>query len=182
LATARENAAYFEKTLPDLAARYAALPSGAVIDVKEAGKSAAAAFRAFRRALIEIYYEPGSGDDPGRESLKPAVRDGHFAMGASAFAWARQNNLRESRSPSELYAAAEGFVADTTAQLVSVAREIDASRGLGLPFGTPQEQRASLRRILSRLNDDCPKDDAEALDWHRRKGADLVDYAPQEPP
>jgi len=191
LATPSANADYFEKTLPDLFAQRTSGQTWAASllpSLRKAGAAAAAAYRDFRRFVVETYYgreaakalesgePPGRGIFRARDLLKPEFRKDAFAMGEAAYARAVKEYLRVSKPLLTLYEEAEGHVRATQEALFAVARRVDEARGWGLPWGDREKALASSRQVLSRLGEDAPKDDAEMIAWYHRKAFDLVEY------
>jgi uncharacterized protein (DUF885 family) len=192
LDTPLANAAYFETTLPEIFEQrtrgraWAAPASG---PLRKAGAAAAAAYREFRAFVLDAYYTKeaaralsggaapaGAGVFKTRDLLRPEFRQDRFALGEAAYARAVKENLRVSTSLAALYDQADRRVRETQALLVSVAREVDAARGWGLSWEDRDADLRSARRVIDRLGEDAPKDDAEMIDGYRRKAQDLVAY------
>ncbi len=157
---AESTAVYFEKTLPERAAAW-----GAGEDTRSAlsvgGPAAAAAFRDFRKGLMELFFEAGG------KTLKPAFDRDRFAAGEAEYSWALKNNLLVTRTPRELHADGKAAVAATLGEMTALARRIAAARSLPNP---------SLGAMLTALGNDIPKTDEEMLSWYRDACRRLVDY------
>ncbi len=159
---AESTAVYFEKTLPERAK-----DAGAVLDdagraaLLSASGAAAAAFREFRKGLLDLYFRPD-----GR-ALKPVFDRDRYAAGEAEYAWALKNNLHVSATPRELHARGKSSVAATLVQMTALAGRIAAARGWS---------DASLPAVFARLSDDAPKTDAEMLASYRDACRRLVDY------
>lgn len=178
LKTSEANAIYFQETLPALAGSYTKgqrWSEAITRDIAAAGAEAAAAQRRFRAFVIGAYFVTGDG----QPSLQERWRGDRYAMGEEEYNWALSNNLRETRSARELFETSSGAVADTTRQLMEVARRVDADKGWSLRWETPEAARVSTRVVMSRLGDDHPKDDAEMIAWYKKKSFELVDYGRQ---
>lgn len=172
LDAARETALYFRETLPALCERLTAgTEPRAASRVRAGALRAAAAFDTFRDALAALYC-----DAPDGARLRPEFERDRFALGEEEYAFALRNNLGVEASPAALFEGAAAAVAATTGALVAVAREVAARRGLALDFETPAAARAAVRSLYSALADECPKSDAEMLEWHRETCARLVEY------
>ncbi len=175
LITTDANAVYFGLTLPAQAARYTQgqpWAAGLLEELSIAGASAAGSLRGMRSFIVQSFFEP---DSPG-PVLREEFRRDRFALGPEEYAWALANNLRETRPTARLEAAAEEAVAEARRLMIDTARRVASERGWSLPWGSPEDDRASLRSAMSRLGRDHPKDDAQMLDWYRAKALELVDY------
>ncbi|MEO8587381.1 MAG: DUF885 domain-containing protein [Acidobacteriota bacterium] len=157
---AESTALYFEKSLPEKASE-----SGASANTRSAltvgCPAAAAAFREFRKGLVELFFEAGE------KTLKVAFDKDRFAAGEAEYSWALKNNLAVTRSPRDLHADGKAAVAATLAEMTAFARRIAADRKLPDP---------SLAAVLTALGDDIPKTDEEMLAWYRESCRRLVDY------
>jgi uncharacterized protein (DUF885 family) len=156
------TAEYFEKALP---ARLK--EAGPAVDEPgraaflAAASSAGAAFRDFRKGLLELYYEPGG------KALKPAFDRDRYAAGEAEYTWALRNNLRIAATPRELHARGKAAVGATLAEMTTLARRIAAVRGWA---------DASLASVVARLEDEIPKTDAEMLASYRDACRRLVAF------
>src|SRR5262249_46477070 len=151
-----------QETLPALAASYTKGQRWAdsiVRDLGAAGAAAASAQRRFRAFVLASYFIAGRAEPV----LLDRWRGDRYAMGEEEYNWALSNNLRETRTARELFEASSDAVAETSRQLIEVARRVDAENGWGLKWDTPEASRASTRKVMSRLGDDHPKDDTEML-------------------
>ncbi|MDL2717571.1 MAG: DUF885 domain-containing protein [Acidobacteriota bacterium] len=157
---AESTAVYFEKSLPEKAVSW-----GASADTRSALSvgcpAAAAAFRDFRKGLLDLFFETGG------KALKPAFDRDRFAVGDAEYSWALQNNLLVVRSPRDLHADGKAAVAATLGEMTALARRIAADHGFPDP---------SLGAVLTALGDDIPKTDDEMLSWYRGACRRLVDY------
>ena len=162
---ASSAADYFRKTLPQQAADYiGARPfkAGLLADLSPAAETAARAFEAFAGFLQRTY--------------PPTDRQDRFAAGEAEYAWRLRNNLRQSRSPAELFAYGRQQTALYQVKIYAVAQEVAATAGLALPFGSPEEKNASVRKVMEHLNQDSPKSDDELLAWYIETGRRAVQY------
>lgn len=165
VAGARDAAAYFEKALLEQASAYLGdrpTKTKLMAELSAAGQDAAGAFRAFADGVRAAY---PAGD-----------RQDRFAAGEAEYAWRLRNNLREARTPAELFAYGKQQTAFYQGQIYKVAQEVAAEAGLALPFGTPAEKNASVRKVMERLSQDSPKSDAELLAWYVETGRRAVQY------
>jgi uncharacterized protein (DUF885 family) len=159
---AEPTAVYFEKALPEKAASWgAALDAETRATLSAACVAAAAAFRDFRKGLVDLFFEPGG------KTLKSAFDRDRFAAGEAEYSWALRNNLRVTRTPRELHAYGKARVAETLAEMAALARRIAADRGM---------KDSSPGAVLSLLGNDIPKSDAEMLSWYRLACQRLVEY------
>ncbi|HEX7614335.1 MAG TPA: DUF885 domain-containing protein, partial [Thermoanaerobaculia bacterium] len=157
---AESTGVYFEKSLPEKAAAW-----GADADTRSALSvscpAAAAAFRDFRKGLLDLFFEAGG------KALEPAFDRDRFAVGETEYSWALKNNLLVTRTPRDLHADGKTAVAATLAEMTVLARLIATDRNL------PDR---SLGAVLSVLGNDIPKTDEEMLSWYRDACRRLVDY------
>jgi len=181
--SAEANARYFEETLPGLAAaRVAEGPqrAQAVAQLREAATQAGAAYRSFRDFVAQTFFDeksPGavaSGVEvkPVLEA-KPQFAADRYAMGVEEYDWALKNNLRLTTTSAELFDGAMAVVDDTRKQMVGLAREVGARRGVPLP----EDGGAAVRAVFDELSKDYPKNDAEMVNWYRDAAFRVVDYA-----
>lgn len=162
---ARNNADYFRKTLAEQAgAHLARRPfKGALLaDLGPAAQAAAQAFDSFGRFL--------------RDTYPAADRQDRFVIGEREYEWRVRHNLHEPRSAAQLFAYGQQQTAFYQAKVYAVAEEVAKDAGLALPFGTPEEKNASVRKVMEHLNDDSPKSDAELLAWYVDAGKRAVEY------
>ncbi len=159
---AESTAVYFEKSLPERAK-----DAGAVLDdagrasLLSASGAAAAAFREFRKGLLDLYFRPDG------KALKAAFGRDRFASGEAEYTWALKNNLHVSATPRELHGHGKAAVAATLQQMTSLASRIAAARGWS---------DASLPAVFARLSDEAPKTDDEMLASYRDACRRLVEY------
>jgi len=163
---AAEAATWVGKTVPAIA-RDAARDrpwSGRVLPhIDQAASGAAQAFRDYRSFLLETYFESGNGEPV----LKEPFRDDRYAIGEEEYDWALSNNLRDGRTARDMYEAAAGSAAADRARLVAAARQVAETSGQSLAWDTPEEEAASTRAVLQRLEEDHPSDDTTLLSWYR---------------
>jgi uncharacterized protein (DUF885 family) len=159
---AESTAAYFEKSLPARAKEAgAALDEAGRAALLTASAAAGAAFRDFRKGLVDLYYQPD-----GR-TLKPAYDRDRYAAGEIEYTWALKNNLGISATPRELHARGKAAVAATLAEMTALARRIALSRGW---------PDASLPAVVAKLEDEIPRTDEEMLASYRDACRRLVAY------
>jgi uncharacterized protein (DUF885 family) len=162
---AASAAAYFRKTLPDQASGDIGgrpFKASLLADLAPAGETAAKAFEDFAAFLHRTY---------------PATdRQDRFAVGEAEYAWRLAHNLRQTRTPGELFAYGHQQVGLYQAKVYAVAQEVAKAQGLALPFGSVEEKNASVRKLMERLNQDSPKSDAELLSWYVETGRRAVQY------
>jgi uncharacterized protein (DUF885 family) len=159
---AESTAVYFEKRVAEKLASWGVdLDAGTKASVAAAGPSAAAAFREFRKGLLDLFFEPDG------KALNPAFDRDRFAAGEAEYSWALKNNLGVTRTPRELHAYGKSEVAATLGEMTVLARRIASDRDL---------PDASLASVLSSLANDVPKNDAEMLSWYREACRRLVDF------
>lgn len=162
---ARSAAEYFRKTLPEQFSGYVAtrrFKAGAISDLAPAAEAAGRAFEDFAGFLQRTY--------------PPTDKQDRFAAGEAEYAWRLRNNLRQTRSPAELFAYGHQQVALYQAKVYAVAQEVAAQAGLALPFGSLEEKNASVRKVMEHLNQDSPKSDGELLAWYVETGRRAVQY------
>jgi uncharacterized protein (DUF885 family) len=166
---AKNNAAYFGKTLGDQAAGYLAGQPFKGATLAALGPAAAAAAQAF--------------DDFGsflRAAYPADDRQDRYAVGEDEYQWRTRNNLHEARSAAELFAYGQQQTAIYQGKIYAVAQEVARDAGLSLPFGTPEEKSASVRKVMEHLSADSPKSDAELLAWYIDAGKRAVEYGRQQ--
>jgi uncharacterized protein (DUF885 family) len=159
---AESTAAYFEKALAEKATSWGAgLDAGTRASLSAACLAAAAAFRDFRKGLVDLFFEPDG------QALKPAFDRDRFAAGEAEYSWALKNNLRVTRTPRELHAYGKARVAETLAEMTALARRVAADHEL---------KDATPGAVMSYLGNDIPKNDAEMLTWYQLACRRLVEY------
>jgi uncharacterized protein (DUF885 family) len=181
--SAEANAKYFAETLPGLAeTRVAEGPErvATLARVREAAGQAAAAYTSFRDFVVATFFDekvPGTivGGVVVKPQLevKPQFAADRYAMGEEEYNWALKNNLRLNTTAAELYDGAMVIVDDTRKQMVGLAREVGARRGMQLP----EDGAAAVRAVFDELSKDYPKSDAEMVSWYRDAAFRVVDYA-----
>lgn len=170
--TAEDDAKYFEKTLPDLAARRITGPGRGqlIASVTKSGAAAAAAYRALKDFVIKSFYDDPDLKDPA--GVKPAFQKDNYAMGEAEYDWALKNNLRVNKTSAQLYEESWPIVQQTQQQMIELARQIAASHG----WTVPPDGLAAVRAVFDQLSKDYPKADQEMIDWYRDAAFRLVDY------
>jgi uncharacterized protein (DUF885 family) len=169
IAGAKNNADYFRKTLSDQANGYLAGQSfkGEVMAALSPACSAAAQAFADFEAFLKATYPAGDRQD-------------RFAIGERDYEWRTKNNLHETRSAAELFAYGQQQTALYQGKLYEVAQEVAKDAGLSLPFGSPAEKNASVRKVMEHLSADSPKSDAELLAWYIDAGKRAVQYGREQ--
>ncbi|HXE57327.1 MAG TPA: DUF885 family protein, partial [Gemmatimonadales bacterium] len=163
------NARYFRRTLPETTRRFLGdrpFARRALARVTEAGIAAADAYRAFG-AFLRSAYDPGDTAD-------------RFAAGEEEYEWRVRRCLRVDRSPAELYDYGARQVERYESRVFEVAEAVAREAGLGLRFGTPEQRRTSVRRVLEHLGTDSPADDDELFRWFRETGDRAVRYGREQ--
>ncbi|HEX2758657.1 MAG TPA: DUF885 domain-containing protein, partial [Thermoanaerobaculia bacterium] len=156
------TAVYFEKALPEKAASWGAgLDAETRAALTSACPAAAAAFRDFRKGLVDLFFEPGG------KALKPAFDKDRFAAGEAEYSWALKNNLGVTRTPRELHAYGKSRVAETLSEMTVLARAIAREKGFA---------DDSLSGVVNTLSNDVPKSDAEMLESYKDACRRLVEY------
>jgi uncharacterized protein (DUF885 family) len=161
----RSNAEYFRKTLLATATPLVGdRPFGAQLlaRIGQAGDHAAHAWDEFAAWL-------GTSYDLGKKADR-------FMLGEEAYAWRLKNCLRVNRSVGELWEYGAAQVALYEQRIFEAAERVAKDATLDLPFGTPDEKRASVRRVMEHLSADSPKDDDELLAWYVDAGKRAVEY------
>jgi len=166
---AKNNAVYFRKTLGEQATGYLAdqpFKGEVLAALAQASATAAGAFDAFGAFV--------------RATYPTADREDRFATGEGEYQWRTRNNLHETRSAAELFAYGQQQTALYQGKIYEVAQEVAHDAGLTLPFGTPEEKNASVRKVLEHLSTDAPKSDAELLAWYIEAGKRAVQYGREQ--
>lgn len=159
---AETTAVYFEKTLPELAKRVGtALDDAGRASLLSASADAAAAFRDFRKGLLDLFFRPDG------KALKPVYDRDRYALGEAEYAWALKNNLHVSATPRELHGRGKVSVASTLVEMTALARRIAFARGWS---------DDALPSVFSRLSDAIPKTDDEMLASYQGACRRLVEY------
>ena len=168
---AAANADYFATTLPALARERLGPQAGAILDeLARASADAAAAYREFREFMRATFVADDKRDDEGY--VKPKFRGDRYAFGKAEYDWAIENNLRLDTSASRLYEQSWPIVEQTRADMVALAKEIAAARGIAVEGGA-----AAVRAVMDVLDREAPKSDAETIRWYREAGESMVEYA-----
>ena len=170
LNTSDANATYFRETLPALAAERIASGPGRdalLADIRTAGRDAGAAYGQFRTFIADTFFEPGS------HTVKPAYAADRYAVGATEYNWALENNFHLQVKASQLFDDAWPVVEATQKQMVELARQVGQKNGLSLPADGP----AAVRAVFAQLSKDYPKSDAEMVSWYSDAAFRLVDFA-----
>jgi uncharacterized protein (DUF885 family) len=173
LQSAAADAEYFDGTLGEIAAtNLASRNHGRLLkDLRTAGAAAAGAYRELREFVARTFFDDPEGADAS--ALKAPYRADRFALGETHYDWAVRNNLGLAVSARELYEESWSAVEATRASMLSLAREIAASRG----WQAPAEATELVRFVFDRLSADAPRTDAEMLEAYRDTGRRLTDYA-----
>jgi uncharacterized protein (DUF885 family) len=164
LVTTDEEARFFEKTLPDIAAERTSEQWFARETVAALRDRGAAAAQAFRRLRVFI-----------ASRLATLPHQDRFALGASEYEWALHNNLGITATAAELYDKAWPIVEQTRSALVAAARRVAEERRLALRWDAAHEN-ASVRAVFDMLARDVPRDDDDVLRLYRNVCQRLVDY------
>jgi uncharacterized protein (DUF885 family) len=165
IAGSRANSEYFRTTLPRSAQQFIgnrAFAAPMLAQVGGAGMAAANAWDQFAAWLPEHF------------DVNEAVD--RYAAGEAEYEWRVHNVLRDPRSAAELYEYGAAQVALYTDRIVQVAREFSETGKMGLPFGTPADNYASVKRVMDFLGKDAPKDDTQLFKWYREAGERAVAY------
>ncbi len=165
IAGSRANAEYFRSTLPGLARGYLADRSFAasILDRLEAGGAGAAlAYERFATIL--------------EQAFDPTDRTDRFAAADQEYEWRVRNILRDPRGAEMLYAYGAAEVLKYTQRITEIAQVVASEAGLTLPFGSPAESNASIRRVMDHLSIDSPASDEELFEWYRDAGDRAVEY------
>jgi uncharacterized protein (DUF885 family) len=173
LTSSMADAEYFSKTLPGIASAAVAGPHRQALlnDIRAAGQRAAEAYKGLRDFVAVTFFdEPDRTDGSG---LKPRFRADRFALGEAEYDWALRNNLRIDKSAAALFAESWPIVEATRNSMISLAREIAARRH----WDAPADGAEIVRIVFDKMSEDAPKNDGEMLEWYRRAGVNLVDYA-----
>jgi uncharacterized protein (DUF885 family) len=169
------DAEYFGKTLQQLAAADipADSPQRAALlhDLQDAGNTAAEAYRGLRAYVSDTFF-----DDPeaqGVLAVKAAFRADRFAFGETEYDWALHNNLRLPDTAATLFTASWPVVERTRAEMVTLAREIAASR----KWAAGSDGAETVRQVFAQLTQNAPHTDTEMADGYRKTGQRIVAYA-----
>ena len=165
LSSSEENAKYFEKVLPDLAAeRTQGQPfaKATTTDLRAKGAAAARAFRDFRRFL--------------ETTLVPLPRKDRFALGEKEYDWALGNNLRLPFTAAELFDRSWAVVEGTRDELIAAARKVAEKNKLELSW-EPDDRAASTRAVFDFLGRDAPASDDEMVKLYHDVSLRLVEFA-----
>jgi len=179
----KSNAEYFRSKLMDLARAYLSRQDSKdqVLDeLTPKSIAAASAYDDFAKSLSDIFQEPGASDDgaPAKpRALRQAFRSDHYAFGEMEYTWALHNNLNLDTTPTDLFDRGARLVAGTQQRMIDTARSIAEARHLTLSWKTPDDARASTRRVLDLLSQDYPKSDGEMFQRYREKAQAMVAYA-----
>ncbi|MBD0320454.1 MAG: DUF885 domain-containing protein, partial [Gemmatimonadetes bacterium] len=160
----RSNAEYFRTTLPGLAAKYMGsrpFAAATLARLHTAAARAASSYDAFALFLRRTYGADG--------------RD-RFAIGEREYAWRVRNNLRDTRTPQQLFDYGKAQVALYQGKIYEVAQTVAREASLTLPFGTADERNAGVRAVMDHLAKDAPRNDDELLQWYVDAGKRAVQY------
>ena len=167
------DAEYFAKTLPGIAAQdlTGAERDRVLGDLRTAGKSASDAYLGFRDYVARTFFDNPKKEDAS--GLKPAFRDDRYAMGADEYNWALRNNLRLNDTADQLYEASWPIVEQTRNDMVTLAKQIAATRQLKVAA----EGHDAVAIVFDKLSGEAPKTDAQMVQNYVDVGKRLVDYA-----
>ena len=171
IATTEADANYFTSELPGIAGERIAGPrrDELLAGVKAGATAAARAYQDFRSFIAATFF-----DDPSRESgAKAQFAGDRFAFGVTEYEWALRNNLRVTKSVSQLYDESWPIVEATRQEMVTLAREIGQTHGWSLPA----DGNEAVRIVFDELGKDYPKSDAQMVEWYRDAAFRLVDYS-----
>jgi uncharacterized protein (DUF885 family) len=160
----RSNAEYFRATLPALAAKFMGgrpFAAAALARLRAAAERAASSYEGFAGFLRQTY-----GTD----------RTDRYAVGEREYAWRVRNNLRDTRTPQQLFDYGKAQVALYQGKIYEVAQTVAREANLTLPFGTTDEKNAGVRAVMDQLAKDAPRNDDELLQWYVDAGKRAVQY------
>jgi uncharacterized protein (DUF885 family) len=163
------NAEYFRTTLPQTADRY--LGSRAFASTLKSGLEKAAVGAAVAYAGLSQYLEQTYG---------PKETADRFAIGETEYNWRLKHCLNLSRDAAELFEYGADQVALYQGQIYSVADEVARGARRSLGFGTAQEKRQSVRKVMDQLSADSPRNDDELFRWYREVGQRAVDFGREQ--
>lgn len=146
------NAEYFRSTLPALARQYLGnrnFAASILNSLAAASNAAAVAYEDFASFLRATY-----GNS----------KEDRFAIGEDEYYRRVVNNLRDSRTPQQLWDYAAGQVSHYQAEMRKVAREY---------LNSPN---ATVREALDALSKEAPRNDDELLSWYVETGRRAVQY------
>jgi uncharacterized protein (DUF885 family) len=158
------NAEYFRATLPALAAKFMGgrpFAAAALTRLRTAAERAASSYEGFAGFLRQTY---------------GADRTDRYAVGEREYAWRVRNNLRDTRTPQQLFDYGEAQVALYQGKIYEVAQTVAREANLTLPFGTTDEKNAGVRAVMDQLAKDAPRNDDELLQWYVDAGKRAVQY------
>lgn len=158
------NAEYFRTTLPALAAKFMGgrpFAAAALARLRTAAERAASSYEGFAGFLRQTY---------------GADRTDRYAVGEREYAWRVRNNLRDTRTPQQLFDYGKAQVALYQGKIYDVAQTVAREANLTLPFGTRDEKNAGVRAVMDQLAKDAPRNDDELLQWYVDAGKRAVQY------
>lgn len=164
VASAEENAEYFEEALPEVAGeRTKGQPfSASVVDeLRGKGRAAATAFRDFRRFL--------------EDALLKLPRKDRYALGETEYDWALRNNLVVQKTTAQLYESSWPIVEATRSDLMGMARKAADKNGLKLPWDV--DPAGATLAVFDFLAKDAPKSDEEMVRSYHDTSLRLVEFA-----
>lgn len=164
IAGSEANAEYFRTTLPELAERYLAgheLAPEVLARLRSSSGRAADVYAGFAVFLLTNVAD----DETDR-----------FAVGEEEYAWRVRNNLRDARTPAELFRYGHEQVALYQGRIHAVAEEVAREAGLNLRFGSAEQKNAAVRALMDHLAGDSPRSDDELLEWYVEAGRRAVEY------
>ena len=168
------NAEYFEQTLPGIARDRLGANAALAAEVARASADASAAFREFNAFMRATFVADDRRNDDGY--VKPPFRGNRYAFGAAEYDWALKNNLKLDTTAAELYEKAWPIVERTQAEMAALARQIAAARGIRVAAKAAPTGMV-VRAVMDALDKEAPKSDAETIEWYRKAGENMVEYA-----
>jgi uncharacterized protein (DUF885 family) len=170
--TSEADAKYFAETLPKLADERLSGPQRAqtLAQIKDACKQASDAYLGLRDFVKTNFFAGAETKDAS--SLKPEFRPDRYALGEEEYNWALKNNLRVSKTATQLYEEAQPIVEATQKEMIDLARKIGEQRKMTLPAEGP----AAVRAVFDELSKEYPKSDAEMVQWYNDSAKRLVEY------
>jgi uncharacterized protein (DUF885 family) len=161
----KANADYFRTALLESAKGFLgtqAFAQAKLSDLVEASRAAADAWERFAGFLLATYDQNDVSD--------------HYSAGEAEYSWRLKNCLRVDRNLEDLFAYGADQVAQYETRLFAVAEEVAKGAGLGLPFGSDADRRASARAVMEYLSRESPRNDDELFQWYREAGERAVAY------
>jgi uncharacterized protein (DUF885 family) len=170
--SARADAEYFDKTLPEIANQRIGGDQREKLlsDLVTASHGAAVSYRKFADWVARTYFVNPKGTDAN--ALKPPFRADRYAFGEAEYDWALRNNLRLSTTAAQLYDESWPIVEATQKEMIALAGDIAKSHNWPVPEGG-----SVVRVVFDQMSNDAPKSDDEMIEGYRATGARIVQYA-----